>query len=136
MEAHPNFKLPDSPLNNSISQAYKRGAQVRDMAVHTERGQNANMKAFLQASGARPAAAANLRVPLIGSVIAFMAQPQPAFISSRDDLMDQIDLLSVETGMDPHELYRLIGRASEMVDPPTSSVTSAATPSSVTLFIK
>ena len=38
MEAHTKFKLPKSPPNNSIAQAYKRIAQVRDMAVHAERG--------------------------------------------------------------------------------------------------
>ena len=136
MEAHPNFKLPDSPPNNSIAQAYKRVAQVIDMAANAEQGKHANMKAFARASGARPAAAANLGVLLFGDVSAFMSQPQPEVISARDDLMDHIASLSTDTCMDPHELYRLIGRAPEMVDPPTSSVTSAATPSSVTLFIK
>ena len=80
MEAHPKFKLPNSPLNNFIAQAYKRIAQVIDMAVHAERGQHANMKAFAWASGARPAEAANLGLPLVGSVSAFMAQTQPEVI--------------------------------------------------------
>ena len=94
------------------------------------------MKAFAWAAGARPAAAANLRVPLGGAVSTFMAQPQPVVIPARDDMMDHIASLSADTGMDPHEVYGIMGGASETAVPPKSGVTLAATPSSVTLFNK
>ena len=136
MEAHPKFKLPNRPPNNSIVQAYKRFAQVIEMAVRTERGQYANMKAFARSDGARPTEAANLGVLLVGSISAFMAQQQPAVIPARYKLMDNISSLSSDNDMDLHEVYGLMGRASETFDPPTSSVTSAANPSSVTLFNK
>ena len=136
MEAHPKLKLPESPPSSSIAQAYKRIAQVRGMAVHADQGQHANMKAFARASGASPAAAANLGLPLVGSVSVFMAQTQPEVIPARDNLMYHIDSLSVDTNIDPHEVYGLMFCASDMVNLPTSIVTSAATPSSVTLFNK
>ena len=46
-------------------------------------------------------------------------QPHPAVVLYRDELMDHIPLLSVDTGMDPHEVYGLMSCVAETATPPT-----------------
>ena len=57
-----------------------------------------------------------------GTVSAFIEQPHPAVVSYRDELMDHIPLLSVDTGMDPHEVYGLMSCVAETATPPTANI--------------
>ena len=79
------------------------------------------MKAFTWATGARPAEAANLGVPLGGTVSAFMAKPHLKVVPSIDKLVYHIDLLYLDTGMDPNEVYGLMGGSAQTAAPPTPS---------------